>query len=142
LPPSSIEVRDDRPGPLGGGRGGDHVHHARRKPLAEASGEVTYGGEFLRWFSEEAVRIGARFGTIGPCHLITPWNFPLVMATRVEGAAQQVGTLARRGPGPPGGGVDRRVECRDAVLGPPGRAASSAWDMCTSVVVLGLLLAP
>ena len=27
------------------------------KPLAEARGEVTYGGEFLRWFSEEAVRI-------------------------------------------------------------------------------------
>ncbi|MDO4241385.1 MAG: aldehyde dehydrogenase family protein, partial [Microbacteriaceae bacterium] len=25
------------------------------KPLAEARGEVTYGGEFLRWFSEEAV---------------------------------------------------------------------------------------
>ena len=25
------------------------------KPLAEANGEVTYGGEFLRWFSEEAV---------------------------------------------------------------------------------------
>ena len=27
------------------------------KPLAEARGEVAYGGEFLRWFSEEAVRI-------------------------------------------------------------------------------------
>src|SRR5699024_4782328 len=26
------------------------------KPLAEARGEVTYGGEFLRWFAEEAVR--------------------------------------------------------------------------------------
>lgn len=26
------------------------------KPIAEARGEVTYGGEFLRWFSEEAVR--------------------------------------------------------------------------------------
>ena len=25
------------------------------KPLAEARGEVTYGAEFLRWFSEEAV---------------------------------------------------------------------------------------
>ena len=32
------------------------------KPLAEAHGEVTYGGEFLRWFSEEAVRIGGRYG--------------------------------------------------------------------------------
>ena len=27
------------------------------KPLAESRGEVNYGGEFLRWFSEEAVRI-------------------------------------------------------------------------------------
>ena len=66
------------------------------KPLAEARGEVTYGGEFLRWFSEEAVRISGRFGTnpegtgrmivthlpVGPSFLITPWNFPLAMATR------------------------------------------------------------
>ena len=31
------------------------------KPLAEARGEVTYGAEFLRWFSEEAVRIYGRY---------------------------------------------------------------------------------
>jgi succinate-semialdehyde dehydrogenase/glutarate-semialdehyde dehydrogenase len=66
------------------------------KPLSEAYGEVAYGGEFLRWFSEEAVRITGRYGTnpegtgrmivsqhpVGPCFLITPWNFPLAMATR------------------------------------------------------------
>ena len=66
------------------------------KPLAEAQGELTYGAEFLRWFSEEAVRIGGRFGLnpegnghmlvsqrpVGPSYLITPWNFPLAMATR------------------------------------------------------------
>jgi succinate-semialdehyde dehydrogenase/glutarate-semialdehyde dehydrogenase len=66
------------------------------KPLAESQAEVTYGAEFLRWFSEEAARIGGRFavspeGTtrilvtkrpVGPCLLITPWNFPLAMATR------------------------------------------------------------
>src|SRR3954454_15742711 len=66
------------------------------KPLAESQAEVTYGGEFLRWFSEEAVRIFGRYGTnpegtgrmivsqhpVGPCFLITPWNFPLAMATR------------------------------------------------------------
>ncbi|HEY5224506.1 MAG TPA: NAD-dependent succinate-semialdehyde dehydrogenase [Microbacteriaceae bacterium] len=66
------------------------------KPLAESNGEVTYGGEFLRWFSEEAVRITGRYGInpegtgrmivsqhpVGPCYLITPWNFPLAMATR------------------------------------------------------------
>ncbi len=66
------------------------------KPLAEARGEVTYGGEFLRWFSEEAAHVQGRYGAnpegtgrmivsqhpVGPCYLITPWNFPLAMATR------------------------------------------------------------
>lgn len=66
------------------------------KPLAEARGEINYAGEFLRWFSEEAVRIPGRFGRnpegtgtaivtyrpVGPSFLITPWNFPLAMATR------------------------------------------------------------
>ncbi|WP_448855156.1 NAD-dependent succinate-semialdehyde dehydrogenase [Corynebacterium camporealensis] len=66
------------------------------KPLAESRGEVTYGAEYLRWFSEETVRdygrsLTAPEGTlrmitrrkpVGPCLLITPWNFPLAMATR------------------------------------------------------------
>lgn len=66
------------------------------KPLAESRGEVAYGGEFLRWFGEEAVRITGRYGSnpegtgrmivthlpVGPSYLITPWNFPLAMATR------------------------------------------------------------
>jgi succinate-semialdehyde dehydrogenase/glutarate-semialdehyde dehydrogenase len=33
------------------------------KPLAEARGEVAYGAEMLRWFSEEAVRIGGDHST-------------------------------------------------------------------------------
>jgi succinate-semialdehyde dehydrogenase/glutarate-semialdehyde dehydrogenase len=33
------------------------------KPLAEARGEVANGAEMLRWFSEEAVRIGGDHGT-------------------------------------------------------------------------------
>lgn len=66
------------------------------KPLAESRGELAYGAEFLRWFSEEAVRITGRYGPnpegtgqivvshlpVGPSFLITPWNFPLAMATR------------------------------------------------------------
>ncbi|WP_374008300.1 NAD-dependent succinate-semialdehyde dehydrogenase [Leifsonia sp. LS-T14] len=66
------------------------------KPLAEARGEVAYGAEFLRWFSEEAVRVSGRYATapdganrllvvkrpVGPSLFITPWNFPLAMATR------------------------------------------------------------
>lgn len=66
------------------------------KPLAEAKGEVAYGAEMLRWFSEEAVRIGGDSsmsldGTtriritkepVGPSVLVTPWNFPLAMGAR------------------------------------------------------------
>ncbi|MET0854894.1 MAG: NAD-dependent succinate-semialdehyde dehydrogenase [Microterricola sp.] len=75
------------------------------KPLSEALGEVAYGGEFLRWFSEEAVRISGRYGQnpegtgtmvvsqrpVGPCFLITPWNFPLAMATRKVAPALAAG---------------------------------------------------
>jgi succinate-semialdehyde dehydrogenase / glutarate-semialdehyde dehydrogenase len=75
------------------------------KPLAEARGEVAYGGEFLRWFSEEAVRANGRYGAnpegtgrmivsqhpVGPCFLITPWNFPLAMATRKVAPALAAG---------------------------------------------------
>jgi succinate-semialdehyde dehydrogenase/glutarate-semialdehyde dehydrogenase len=66
------------------------------KPLAESRAEVSYGAEFLRWFSEEASRVSGRYATapdgknrllvskrpVGPCLFITPWNFPLAMATR------------------------------------------------------------
>jgi succinate-semialdehyde dehydrogenase/glutarate-semialdehyde dehydrogenase len=75
------------------------------KPLAESRGEVAYGAEFLRWFSEEAVRIVGRYGInpegtgrtivsqmpVGPSYLITPWNFPLAMATRKVGPALAAG---------------------------------------------------
>ena len=33
------------------------------KPYSEALGEVAYGAEFLRWFGEEAVRIGGHYGS-------------------------------------------------------------------------------
>jgi succinate-semialdehyde dehydrogenase / glutarate-semialdehyde dehydrogenase len=66
------------------------------KPLAEAKGEVAYGADMLRWFSEEAVRVGGDSTTsvdgntrilitrepVGPAVLVTPWNFPLAMGAR------------------------------------------------------------
>ena len=75
------------------------------KPLAEARGEVVYGAEFFRWFSEEAVRIHGRYAVapngatrlmtmkqpIGPTLMITPWNFPLAMGTRKIGPAIAAG---------------------------------------------------
>lgn len=77
------------------------------KPISEARGEVTYGNEFLRWFSEEAVRHYGRHGStpenthrmftvpkpVGPCLLITPWNFPLAMATRKVAPAIAAGCV-------------------------------------------------
>src|SRR5579871_4618023 len=75
------------------------------KPLKESKAEITYGAEFLRWFSEESVRIDGRYGVapngvgrlltmrqpVGPCLLITPWNFPLAMGTRKVGPAIAAG---------------------------------------------------
>jgi len=75
------------------------------KTLAESRGEVAYGAEFFRWFSEEAVRIAGRWSTapngatrlltmkkpVGPTLMITPWNFPLAMGTRKIGPAIAAG---------------------------------------------------
>ena len=75
------------------------------KTVAEAKGEVGYGAEFFRWYSEEAVRIhgrwmqapagGSRLLTlkkpVGPCLFVTPWNFPLAMGTRKIGPAVAAG---------------------------------------------------
>src|SRR5699024_12249327 len=75
------------------------------KPLWDSRGEVTYGGECLRWFSEETVRHYGRFADtpegkltmivrhkpVGPSLLITPWNFPLAMATRKVAPAVAAG---------------------------------------------------
>jgi succinate-semialdehyde dehydrogenase/glutarate-semialdehyde dehydrogenase len=75
------------------------------KPIKESQAEIAYGAEFLRWFSEEAVRIDGRYAVapngqgrlltmrqpVGPCLLITPWNFPLAMGTRKIGPAIAAG---------------------------------------------------
>ena len=75
------------------------------KPLAESKAEIAYAAEFLRWFSEESVRIEGRYATapngvgrlitmkqpVGPCYAITPWNFPAAMGTRKIGPAVAAG---------------------------------------------------
>jgi succinate-semialdehyde dehydrogenase / glutarate-semialdehyde dehydrogenase len=75
------------------------------KPLAESKAEIAYASEFFRWFAEEAVRIEGRFATapngagrlitmrqpVGPCYMITPWNFPMAMGTRKIGPAVAAG---------------------------------------------------
>jgi succinate-semialdehyde dehydrogenase / glutarate-semialdehyde dehydrogenase len=66
------------------------------KAVSESRAEIEYAAEFLRWFSEEAVRIHGRYMTnttgagriltmrqpVGPCVFVTPWNFPTAMGTR------------------------------------------------------------
>jgi succinate-semialdehyde dehydrogenase/glutarate-semialdehyde dehydrogenase len=75
------------------------------KPVQESLAEITYAAEFFRWFAEEAVRIEGRFAAapngqgrlitmrqpVGPCYLITPWNFPMAMGTRKIGPAVAAG---------------------------------------------------
>jgi succinate-semialdehyde dehydrogenase / glutarate-semialdehyde dehydrogenase len=75
------------------------------KPIAESRDEILYAAEFFRWFSEEAVRIEGRYATapngagrlltmkqpVGPCLMITPWNFPMAMGTRKIGPAIAAG---------------------------------------------------
>ena len=75
------------------------------KPIAESETEIAYAAEFFRWFAEEAVRIEGRFGAapngqgrlltmrqpVGPCYLVTPWNFPMAMGTRKIGPAVAAG---------------------------------------------------
>ena len=75
------------------------------KPVAESKAEITYAAEFFRWFAEQAVRIDGRYSVapngkgrlltmrqpVGPCVLITPWNFPMAMGTRKIGPAVAAG---------------------------------------------------
>jgi succinate-semialdehyde dehydrogenase/glutarate-semialdehyde dehydrogenase len=75
------------------------------KPLSESRAEIAYAAEFFRWFSEESVRIAGRYSVapngatrlvtmkqpVGPCLMITPWNFPLAMGTRKIGPAIAAG---------------------------------------------------
>src|SRR6195256_6084815 len=75
------------------------------KPVKESRAEIVYAAEFLRWFSEQAVRTDGRYAfnangqgrtlvmkqPVGPSILITPWNFPMAMGTRKIGPAVAAG---------------------------------------------------
>src|SRR3954462_1075180 len=75
------------------------------KTVKESKAEIAYAGEFFRWFAEQAVRIDGRYAVapngagrlltmkqpVGPCILITPWNFPMAMGTRKIGPAVAAG---------------------------------------------------
>jgi succinate-semialdehyde dehydrogenase/glutarate-semialdehyde dehydrogenase len=75
------------------------------KPLEEARGEIRYGASFVKWFAEEARRIGGHTipsptadrrilvlkEPVGVCGIITPWNFPNAMITRKVAPALAAG---------------------------------------------------
>lgn len=75
------------------------------KSYADASAEISYAADFLRWFGEEAVRGGGEFHEapgggvrsivtsrpVGVAALVTPWNFPAAMVTRKLGPALAAG---------------------------------------------------
>ncbi len=78
------------------------------KPLDQSRGEVAYAANYLRWYAEEAARNFGRTSAapesglqittvrrpVGPCLLITPWNFPLAMAARKVAPALAAGCTA------------------------------------------------
>lgn len=75
------------------------------KPLAEARAEIRYGASFVKWFAEEARRVGGATipsptpdrrivvlkEPVGVCGIVTPWNFPNAMITRKVAPALAAG---------------------------------------------------
>lgn len=75
------------------------------KPQAEALGEVRLSLDFFLWYAEQIAHLHGSYATgshggfriitthrpVGPCLLITPWNFPLLMIARKAGAALAAG---------------------------------------------------
>lgn len=81
------------------------ITHEMGKPIKQARGEIDYTIGYFHFFAEEATRVfgyeipsseagkivRTQFEPIGPCALITPWNFPLAMAARKIASAFAAG---------------------------------------------------
>jgi succinate-semialdehyde dehydrogenase/glutarate-semialdehyde dehydrogenase len=75
------------------------------KPLTESRAEYKLSLDFLLWFAEQVAHLHGSYAMssnggfrimvthqpVGPCLLITPWNFPLLMIVRKAGAALAAG---------------------------------------------------
>jgi succinate-semialdehyde dehydrogenase/glutarate-semialdehyde dehydrogenase len=75
------------------------------KPLAESAAEVEFAADYLEWAAEQATHVEGRTATspdgtarhlvvkgpVGPCLIVTPWNFPLAVPARGVGAAIAAG---------------------------------------------------
>lgn len=75
------------------------------KPLTESRAEFKLSADFFQWFAEQVAHVHGTYASssnggfrvvvshapVGPCLLITPWNFPLLMIVRKAGAALAAG---------------------------------------------------
>jgi succinate-semialdehyde dehydrogenase/glutarate-semialdehyde dehydrogenase len=75
------------------------------KPRSEALAEFALSTGFFLWYAEQINHLHGTFASgsnggyrvvmthhpVGPCLLITPWNFPLLMSARKAGAALAAG---------------------------------------------------
>ena len=75
------------------------------KPLRASTFEVGYGADFIRWYAEEARRIGGEWipsgradqrflaikQAVGVVAMVTPWNYPMSMLTRKMAPALAAG---------------------------------------------------
>ncbi len=83
------------------------------KPLAEAKGEILFGGDIIDWFAEEGRRTYGRVvparaeniyqlvlkEPVGPVAAFTPWNFPINQAVRKISIALAAGcSVILKGP--------------------------------------------
>ncbi len=78
------------------------------KPLTESRAEFGLSADFFLWFAEQIAHLHGTYQSgsnggyrvivthqpVGPCLLITPWNFPLLMIVRKAGAALAAGCTA------------------------------------------------
>jgi succinate-semialdehyde dehydrogenase/glutarate-semialdehyde dehydrogenase len=75
------------------------------KPIAESRAEFALSAAFFLWYAEQINHLHGSYATashggyrvitthqpVGPCLLITPWNFPMLMPARKAGAALAAG---------------------------------------------------
>jgi succinate-semialdehyde dehydrogenase / glutarate-semialdehyde dehydrogenase len=78
------------------------------KPLSQAKAEILVAAEMVHWYGEQARRIygrlvpssleggelSVRHEPVGPCALFSPWNMPVLLASRKIGGALAAGCSA------------------------------------------------
>jgi succinate-semialdehyde dehydrogenase/glutarate-semialdehyde dehydrogenase len=78
------------------------------KPLSQAKAEVVVAADMVQWYGEQARRIygrlvpspleggelSVRHEPVGPCALFSPWNMPILLASRKIGGALAAGCSA------------------------------------------------